>query len=146
MASFDAKSLFTNIPLSGTFGLCVKNLYRNQTRINSLPKNFFCRLLEMIMLESFFIFDQTFYKQCDDVGMGFPLGPTLANALLCHFEKIWLESCLTQFNKQHKNIAFTSEVEQNGSLSFLDTNGSRENKLVTSVYQKPTFNASKHFR
>ena len=72
------------------------------------------------MLESFFIFDQKFYKQCDYVGMGSPLKSTLANAFMClHFEKIWLESCLTQFNKQNKNIAFTSEVEQNG-LSFLD--------------------------
>ena len=44
------------------------------------------------------------------------------------------------FNKQHKNIAFTSEMEQNGSLSFLDIIISRENnKFVTSVYRKPTF-------
>ena len=41
---------------------------------------------------------------------------------------------------QHKNIAFTSEMEQNGSLSFLDIKVSCENnKFVTSVYQKPTF-------
>ena len=38
------------------------------------------------------------------------------------------------FNKQHKNIAFTSQMEQNGSLSFLDIRISRENnKFVTSV-------------
>ena len=74
--------------------------------------------------------------------MGFPLGPTLANAFMCHFENIWLENCPTHFkpvvyrrnvdntillfcstehaekfktylNKQHKNIAFTSGMEQN---------------------------------
>ena len=43
-------------------------------------------------------------------------------------------------NKQHKNIAFTSETEQTGSLSFLEIKISRKNnKFVTSVYQKPTF-------
>ena len=73
--------------------------------------------------------------------MGFPLGPRLASVFMCHFEKIWLENCLTQFKpvvyerfrstehvekikkylkKQHKNIVFTSEIEQSGSLSFLD--------------------------
>ena len=43
-------------------------------------------------------------------------------------------------NKQHKNISFTSEMEQNGSLSFLDIKINRKNnKFVTSVYRKSTF-------
>ena len=100
--------------------------------------------------------------------MGSPLGPTLANVFMCHFENIWLENCPAHFkpivyrrfvddtfllfrtkdhvekfknylNKQHKNIKFTSEIEENGSLSFLDITISRENnKFVTSVYRKST--------
>ena len=88
---------------------------------------------------------------------------------MCHFENIRLENCPTQFksvmyrryeddtfllfrsaehvekfkkylNKQHRNIAFTYEMEQNDSLSFLDNKISRENnKFVSSVYRKPTF-------
>ena len=39
--------------------------------------------------------------------------------------------------KQHKNIKFTSEIEENNSLSFLDITISRKNnKFVTSVYRK----------
>ena len=121
------------------------------------------------MFESFFVFDGKFYEQCDGVAMGSPLGPTLANVFMCHFENIWLENCPSHFkpivyrrfvddtfllfrlkdhvekfrnylNKQHKKIKFTSEVEENGSLSFLDIKISRENnKCVTSVYRKPTF-------
>ena len=101
--------------------------------------------------------------------MGSPLGPTLANVFMCYFENIWLENCPAHFkpivyrrfvddtfllfrtkdhvekfknylNKQHKNIKFTSEIEENGSLSFLDiTITSENNKFVTSVYHKPTF-------
>ena len=101
--------------------------------------------------------------------MGSPLGPTLANVFMCHFENISLENCPIHFkpivyrqfaddtfllfrskdyvekfrnylNKQHKNIKFTSEIEENGSLSFLDIKISHENnKFVTSVYRKPTF-------
>ena len=43
-------------------------------------------------------------------------------------------------NKQHKNITFTSEIEEYGLLSFMDiTITAENNKLVTSVYRKPTF-------
>ena len=36
------------------------------------------------------------YKQTAGVAMGWPLGPTLANAILCFYEK-WLEECLEEF-------------------------------------------------
>ena len=101
--------------------------------------------------------------------MGSPLGPTLANAFLCHYEKEWLENCPSLFkpfvykryvddifvlftskehlqlflgymNKQHKCIKFTSESESNDSFSFLDINITRQDqKFKTSVYRKPTF-------
>ena len=94
------------------------------------------------MFQSFFIFDWKFYEQCDGVAMGSPLGSTLANAFMCHLENIWLENFPAHFepilyrrfvddtfllfrtkdhnekfksylNKQHKNIQFTSESEEN---------------------------------
>ena len=93
------------------------------------------------MFESLFIFDGIFYEQSDGVAMGSPLGPTLANAFMFHFENIWLENCPAHFkaivyrwfvddmfllfrtknhvdkfknylNKQHRNIKFTSEIEE----------------------------------
>ena len=115
------------------------------------------------MFESLFIFDGKFYEQCDGVAMGSPLRTTLANVFMCHFENIWLENCPSHFkpivyrrfvddtfllfrskyhvqkfrnylNKQHKNIRFTSEIEDNDSLSFLDIKISCENnKFVTSI-------------
>ena len=33
----------------------------------------------------------------DGVAMGSPLGPTLANAFLCHHEKKWLNDCPNNF-------------------------------------------------
>ena len=51
-----------------------------------------------------------------------------------------VEKFRNYLTKQHKNIKFTSEIEENSSLSFLDIKISRENnKSVTSVYRKPTF-------
>ena len=121
------------------------------------------------MSESLILFDQEFYKQHDGVAMGFPLGPTLANVFLCYHEKIWLQNCPSEFkpviyrkyvddtlllfrskhhiekfrsylNRQHKNIKFTSETENENSISFLDIKITRDNnKFMTSVYRKPTF-------
>ena len=72
MASFDIKSLFTNIPLTETLNLCAQSLYRNQTHVNNLSKKSFYKLLKITMYESFFIFDGKFYEQCDGVAMGPP--------------------------------------------------------------------------
>ena len=89
------------------------------------------------------------YKQIDGVAMGRPLGPTLANAFLCCYKKLWLDRCPPEFkavvyrryvddifvlfkskdhlllfakymNTRHKNLKFTFDFEQNNSFSFLD--------------------------
>ena len=56
----------------------------------------------------------------------------------------WLETShrkfWTYFNRQCRNIGFTSENENENSISFLDIKISRDhNKFTTSVYSKPTF-------
>ena len=97
MTIFDIKSLFTNIPLAETLNLCVQSLYRNQTRVGNLTKSSFYSLLKITIFESCFIISGKFYEQSDGVAMGSPLGPTLANVFMCHFENIWLENCPTHF-------------------------------------------------
>ena len=57
-------------------------------------------LLSAAAQESFFIFDNSLYHQIDSVAMGSPLGPTLANAFLCHYEKEWLDSCPIEFRRK----------------------------------------------
>ena len=37
------------------------------------------------------------YKKIDGVAMGSPLGPTPAKAILCHYERKWLNECPSQF-------------------------------------------------
>ena len=169
MASFDIESLFTNIPLQETIDLCVENLFQDRTHVDNLSKDSFRELLTRTMSESLILFDQEFYKQHDGVAMGFPLGPTLGNVFLCYHEKIWLQNCPSEFkhviyrryvddtfllfcskhhiekfqnylNRQHKHIKFTSKTENENSISFLDIKITRgNNKLMTSVYRRPTF-------
>ena len=116
------------------------------------------------MSESLILLDQKFYKQHDGVAIGSPLGSTLANVFLCYHEKIWPQNCPYEFkpviyrryvddtfpffrskyqiekfrnylNRQHKNIKFTSETENENSMSFVDIKITRDNnKFLTSVY------------
>ena len=121
--------------VSETLNLCVQNVYRNQTHVNNLTKSSFYKLLKITMSESFFYIRWKIS----------PLGPTLANVFMCHFENTWLENCPSHFKqivyrrfvdntfslfrskdhvekfgnyriKQHKNIKFTLEIEENGLL------------------------------
>ena len=101
--------------------------------------------------------------------MGSPLGPILANILLSHYEKKWLNKYPIEFklsfyrryvdtifvpfessesadsfreymSSKQLNINLTVEQKNVGSLSFIDVEICRKNdKFVTSVYRKPTF-------
>ena len=169
MASLDIDSLFTNLPLDETIDICIENIFQNKNTVNNFDKNNFRKMLTLATKESYFVFDKNYYKQIDGVGMGSPLGPTLANAFLCHHEKKWLANCPFEFkpvyykryvddifvllksethlplfknymNSCHQNIKFSSEKENNDILPFLDVKVSRNtNHFVTSVYRKPTF-------
>ena len=134
-----------------------------------VTKRLFRTLLELAVLNSYFLFDNVLYKQDDGVGMGLPLGPTFANIFLCFHEKSWLDDCPSEYrpnyfrryiddcflifddrsqidkflgylNSRHPAIRFTKEIEKNGVLPFLDVNVKRQGeKISTSVYRKPTF-------
>ena len=54
-------------------------------------------MLKLATTESSFTFDNKLYKQIDGVAMGSPFGPSLANAFLCHYEKIWLNEGPSEF-------------------------------------------------
>ena len=101
--------------------------------------------------------------------MGFPLGSMLAKIFLGYHETKWLANspnafkplyyhryvddifllftniqCLEQFkeylNSQLRNTNFTSEIESDNLLAFLNVYVTRiAEKLITSVYCKPTF-------
>ena len=104
--------------------------------------------------------------------MGSPLGPTLANAFICHYEIIWLNECPSQFkpvvykryvddifvvfkskehwklfdnyiNSKHSNIKFTFETEDSINFSFLDIKIAQQSKrFATSIFRKAAFSGA----
>ena len=95
MTSFDIESLFASIPIEETIN--IDKLFKNYTKVNNLTKESFRSSLESATLDSFFICDGKYYKQKDGVAMGSPLGPTLANVFLCHFEEQWISDSLIDY-------------------------------------------------
>ena len=134
-----------------------------------LSKSELYYLLKLATSESSFIFDNILYKQINGVAMDSPLGPTLANAFLCHYRKLWLDSCPPKFkpavyrryvdgifvlfkskdhlllfakymNAKHKKLKFTFDFEQNNSFFFQDVKITCDsNGFSTSVFRKATF-------
>ena len=62
MASLDVDSLFTNIPLDETIDICIDSLYKDDENSPKIPKDVFHNLLTVATKESFFMFNNKFYK------------------------------------------------------------------------------------
>ena len=97
MASFDIKSLFTNIPLEETIDIASQNYFNSINQHRFFTRKFFEGLLSLSVKDILFLFNNQLFSQVDGVGMGNPLGPTFANLFLCHHETNWLNNCPLHF-------------------------------------------------
>ena len=170
MASFDVDNLFTNVPVRETIEICLRNVFGNVgSNFHGFDAVDLRIFLETTVLNSYFLVDGKYYKQEDGLGMGIPLGPTLANIFMSDLENRYLSSCplyfkpvyykryvddtfvlfkeeshvqlfLNHINSFHSNIHFTKETEINNKLNFLDCTIVRKNDgFETLVYRKSTF-------
>ena len=123
------------------------NLYNDNDNSPNIPNHDFRNLLNIAIKESFFTFNNKYYKQVDGVAMGSLLGPALANIFMCSFESNWLRDCPNNFrpvfyrryvddtfalfcspdyvdkfkkyfSPKHPNINFSAEKEKDGCLPF----------------------------
>ena len=85
MASLDVDSLITNIPLDETIDIFLDSLYNYNENTFKISKEFFHNLPNEATKELFFMFNNKFYKQIDDVAMVSSLGPALANIFMRSF-------------------------------------------------------------
>ena len=98
MASFDVENLFTNTPLAETIDICIQSLFTdsNSTALG-MDRNQFRTFLQKSVLNSFFMFNDKFFKQIEGLGMGLPLGPSFANIFMSYCEQQWLDDCPVDF-------------------------------------------------
>ncbi|XP_044745164.1 uncharacterized protein LOC123307028 [Coccinella septempunctata] len=158
--SLDVKSLYTNIPKELIKQAIEKNweIIKQHTQI---PKDEFIQTIEYITNNSYFQYEEHFYKQIEGLAMGNPISGTLAQLALelideeimreykTTFYKRYVDDCLivttpteiqtilNRFNSVHVSLLFTLEEEENNSLDFLDMTLIRKNvELLTRWHRK----------
>ncbi|XP_039303541.1 uncharacterized protein LOC105205165 [Solenopsis invicta] len=77
LVSFDAVSLFTNVPVHDTLDIIKKS--------DKLPANF-VPLIEHCLTSTYFQFQEEFFEQTSGVAMGYPVLPIIANIFMEHLE------------------------------------------------------------
>ena len=150
------------VPLQETINITA-NLLEKNNLLGDVSKETMIELLLLATSNVQILTDDGYYTQIDGVAMGSPLGPYLANVFLAQYDKVIAEKCggtiyeryvddiltsmkseelpvLLQFvNQLHPNLKFTSEVETNNSISFLDLKLVRNlGSIEVSWYRKKT--------
>lgn len=133
----------------------------------TLSINDFLQLFTFCIENSYFVFNDTYFKQIFGLGMGNNLAPVTSDIVMVEvqnsaIEKLSFEipffkryvddifTCipfdkkdeiLAAFNSIHPRLKFTIELEsRDNTLPFLDTLLiRRNNRIITDWYQKPTF-------
>ena len=73
LASFDAKSLFTYVPLSYTIDITADYIFSSERKDQPpIKKKFFIKLMHLAT-QGMFLYNNKLYKQIDRVAMGSPL-------------------------------------------------------------------------
>ena len=88
MASFDISSLYTNVPVLETIDIICDSVFNNDSIFHNFSKEDFCKLLHLAVDDTYFIFNETLYKQTDGLSMGNPITPlrfTVAIMFSCMF-------------------------------------------------------------
>ena len=133
-----------------------------------LPVTVIKELLLKCTMNVQFLFNGNLFRQIDGVAMGSPLGPFLADIFVSKLENGILknkisnfktyvrymddtliicdstsriDNIIDDFNRAHRSITFTCEVEQNNSISFLDAHLTRrpDGSISRSIHRKPTW-------
>ena len=151
LVSFDVITLFTSIPVP-VAPKVIKRKLTDQISQEGMqdflehsyhtPKGKLITLLEVVLNNCVFSFQQKFYKQLQGAAMGSPVSPVIANIyIICIAKKDQVDILFNHISQMDAHIKFTMESpDSEGSIPFLDTKYSpnSNNTIHTTVYRKTT--------
>lgn len=86
--SLDFESLYTNIKLDDALNI-ITNFVKDKLDEKFINLQGFHAILKLFFEANILTFDNKFYIQLVGIGMGSVFGPTCANIVVYHYEKIW---------------------------------------------------------
>ena len=92
LVSYDVTSLFTNIPVQETIYIAINLIFSHNPNLNITRKEL-KKLFFFATSHTHFIFNSKLYNQIDEVAMGSPLAPVLANIFVAFHGSKWLNKC-----------------------------------------------------
>ena len=164
LATLDVVSLYPNIPHSEGLEAC--ELYLNKRQNKTIPTTFLISLIQFVLENNNFVFNDKHYLQIQGTAMGTKMAPSYAclfmgfleQKLLAkapHVPKLWKrfiddifiiwthglknwEIFLEYLNNSHPSIKFVSTISTQ-AVPFLDINVTLHNgSIETDLYSKPT--------
>ena len=107
-----------------------------------IKKNIFIELMHL-STQGMFLYNNKLYQQIDDLALGCPVAPTMANFLLGHFETIMLRKLTPDHPKMYMRYMdniFAVFENDNACISFLEVlNNQHENISYMIEKSKNTF-------
>ena len=165
LVSLDVVSLFTNVPVD----LALESIAKRWNYIKeqcSIPQDEFISAVRFVLDSTYFLFDNTVYRQTFGTPMDSPLSPIIADITLQDIERSAVralpfelpfyyryvddialavpasdcESLLNTFNSFHPRLQFTIEEGADNRLNFLDvTIIVNNNRIEFDWFHKLTF-------
>ena len=160
MVSFDVSSLFTNVPISEAVDIIRKRLDEDDSLEDRTPLSpqRVAELLQLCLRSTYFSFNGAFYEQKEGAAMGSPVSAVVANLYMEFFEeialrtaparpRIWKRYVDDTFTLVKKGDVHELELEEGGSIPFLDTRVTRkvDGKLDVICNCIPQAHAHLHF-
>lgn len=163
----DLVSLYTNIP-NELLTKIIKEKWNSLKEYTTLNQDIFIEALKLTLNSNYSQHKNKFYQQLDGCAMGSPISSTVAQLVMEYLEekvlsntnipilflKRYVDDCITAvpenqideilnaFNNFHPKLQFTSEVEIELKINFLDMTIIRQedsDKLTTKWYTKNTW-------
>lgn len=108
LVSFDVTNLYTNVPVDKTVTV-LKNILSETGILNEIEVNELIYILQLVLKQNYFSFNDEHYVQEEGLAMGSPLSGLLADLYLNYFENEYLFSCNNKY--KDKILSYSRYVD-----------------------------------
>ena len=168
LRSYDVTALFTSVPVDKALDIIHNKLCSDSTLSDrtTLSPVHITKLLKQCLETTYFVYNDTYYRQIHGAAMGSPVSPIVCNLYMEYLERLAIESAphpplwwfryvddthcklkkeyaqefTDHLNSLDPDIKFTTEGEEESSLAFLDTLTVRQpdGSIQVRIYRKAT--------